>query len=68
MKWHPINGHYGGNRRNGSGEKYPHKKTYYKLDMYLKTPTFIPVDIMEDVVELGSQKLWGGVGPGVTDP
>ena len=34
------------------------------LEAYDKTPIFIPVGIMEDVVELVSLKLPGGVGPG----
>ena len=36
--------------------------------MYDKTPIFILMDIMEDVVKLYAQKQSGSLGPSSTDP
>ena len=36
--------------------------------MYDETTIFIPVDIMEDVVESVARTLLGSLGPGGTDP
>ena len=49
--------------------KHPHKrkKTHSTLEAYNETPIFIPVDIMEDVIELFSWKISGNLGPGGTD-
>ena len=46
--------------------KNPHKKLPPRstLEVYDKMDIFIPVDIMEDVVELVAWKLLGGSGPG----
>ena len=35
--------------------------------MYNKTPIFIPIDIMEDVVKFAARKFSGSLGPGGTD-
>ena len=37
------------------------------LEAYDEMPIFIPVDIMDDVVKLVTQKLLGSLGPGGTD-
>ena len=49
--------------------KHPHKKipSCATLEMYDEIPIFIPVDIMEDAVELVAQKLLGDSIPGGTD-
>ena len=36
------------------------------LEVYDKTPIFIPMDIMEDVVESVAHKLFGSLVPGGT--
>ena len=37
---------------------------YYMLETYEETTIFIPVDFTEDAVELVSQKVLEGYGPG----
>ena len=39
----------------------------YMLKVYNKINIFIPVDIMEDVIELVARKILGSLGPGATD-
>ena len=48
--------------------KHPHKPPPCStLVVYDKMPIFIPVDIMEDVVELVVRKIFGSSVPGGTD-
>ena len=50
-------------------KKHMHKNIPYSsiIEVYDKTPIFIPVDIMEDVVKLVAQNLLGSLVTGGTD-
>ena len=50
-----------------NGNMRPKIPSYATLEMYNKTPIFIPLEITEDAVKLVAQKLLGSSYLGVTD-
>ena len=50
------------------GKHPPERKLHFStLQVYDETPIFIPVNIMEDVVEFAAQKTSGRAGPSEND-